>query len=286
MSQPTKFKNDIRVEGNVQLPAETAERALIIDASGEIASSVVTSTELGHLAGVTSSVQDQLDAAQGAADGAQTAIDNHIADTTDAHDASAISVVPAGNLAATDVQAALEELQGDINDLDTRISDVETDVTDLITLTGVPANSTDLGTFTGSIIPDASDIKEALQALETEIETLPVGSAGDIQEASFAMSNNQAAPANVTGLAFASGVVRSFTALVSVEIDATVDLYEQFTLNGINKGGSFDMSVYAVGDNSGVTFSITSAGQVQYTSGNAAGFVSGSIKFRAITTSV
>lgn len=41
----------------------------------------------------------------------------HLNDTSDAHDASAISNVPAGNLAATDVQAALNELQGDIDSL-------------------------------------------------------------------------------------------------------------------------------------------------------------------------
>lgn len=39
----------------------------------------------------------------------------HIADATDAHDASAISVVASGNLAATDVQTALDELQTDID---------------------------------------------------------------------------------------------------------------------------------------------------------------------------
>jgi hypothetical protein len=49
---------------------------------------------------------------------------------------------------------------------------VQVDVDDLITLTGVPANSTDLGTFTGLIIPDGSDIKEALQALETEADAV------------------------------------------------------------------------------------------------------------------
>lgn len=41
----------------------------------------------------------------------------------------------------------------------------------LVTLSGVAANATDLGTFTGTTIPDSSDIKEALQALETEVET-------------------------------------------------------------------------------------------------------------------
>jgi len=39
-----------------------------------------------------------------------TAISDHISDASDAHDASAISNVPAGSIAATDVQAALNEL--------------------------------------------------------------------------------------------------------------------------------------------------------------------------------
>jgi hypothetical protein len=42
-----------------------------------------------------------------------TAISNHLSDATDAHDASAISSVPAGNLAATDVQSALNELDSE-----------------------------------------------------------------------------------------------------------------------------------------------------------------------------
>jgi hypothetical protein len=110
------------------------------------------------------------------------------------------------------------------------------------------------------------------------------GSAGDIYETSFSAANNQSSVANVTGLAFAAASVRSFVALISVEIDATSDLYEEFTLNGINKVGSFEMSQDSVGDTSGIVFSITSAGQVQYTSTNVAGFVTNTIRFRAITT--
>lgn len=44
---------------------------------------------------------------------AETAHSGHIADTSDAHDASAISVTPTGGIAATDVQAALAELDTD-----------------------------------------------------------------------------------------------------------------------------------------------------------------------------
>jgi hypothetical protein len=44
------------------------------------------------------------------------------------------------------------------------------DIADLTTLSGVAGNNTDLGTFTGSTIPDTQTIKQALQALETEVE--------------------------------------------------------------------------------------------------------------------
>lgn len=42
--------------------------------------------------------------------GAQAKVDTHVNDTSDAHDASAISFTPAGTIAATDVQAAIEEV--------------------------------------------------------------------------------------------------------------------------------------------------------------------------------
>ena len=48
-----------------------------------------------------------------------TAIVDHIADTSDAHDASAISVAAITNLTATDAQAAFQEIQGDIDSLTT-----------------------------------------------------------------------------------------------------------------------------------------------------------------------
>ena len=108
---------------------------------------------------------------------------------------------------------------------------------------------------------------------------------GDIFPTSFTGANNQASPANVTGLAFNAATVRAFEAQISVAVNATASLYEEFTLSGVNIGTGFNISVRSVG-NSGVTFSITSAGQVQYMSSNYAGFVSLTIKFRALTTSV
>jgi hypothetical protein len=113
-----------------------------------------------------------------------------------------------------------------------------------------------------------------------------VSSAGDIGETSFNISNSQTLPDDVTSFLFLNAEVRGFTALVTVEIDATTDLFEEFTLNGIQKAASWGMSIESQGDDSGVVFSITSSGQIQYTSDIYMGFVSGIIKFRAITTSI
>jgi hypothetical protein len=111
-------------------------------------------------------------------------------------------------------------------------------------------------------------------------------SVGDISETSFSITNNEPLQTDITNLSFDNTLVRSFQVILSVEIDADTDLSEVFELIGINKNGSFDMSVSSVGDDSGVVFSITSTGQIQYTSQNYTGFVSGTIKFRAITTSI
>lgn len=51
------------------------------------------------------------------------------------------------------------------------LEDHESKINNLVTLSGVAANVDNLGEFTGITIPDNSDIKEALQALETELET-------------------------------------------------------------------------------------------------------------------
>ena len=58
----------------------------------------------------------------------------------------------------------------------------------LITLSGVSPGSLHLGTFFGSIIPDNSNIKDAIQALETQLELLPSFSTGDLLSTTTAIS--------------------------------------------------------------------------------------------------
>ena len=73
----------------------------------------VDDNEFSYLNGVTSPIQTQLD-------NSSTALSDHLSDSSDAHDASAISNIPSGNLSATDIQGAVNELQSDI---DTRALD-------------------------------------------------------------------------------------------------------------------------------------------------------------------
>jgi len=111
------------------------------------------------------------------------------------------------------------------------------------------------------------------------------GSAGDIAETSFSAANNQATPVDVTGLLFANASVSSAKIFLSVDIQATADLYEMFELKAVQKNSGWDLSVQSVGDSTNVVFSITSSGQIQYTSASEAGFSSSTFRFRAITTS-
>lgn len=118
-------------------------------------------------------------------------------------------------------------------------------------------------------------------AIQTQLDAKVIKSTGDISETSFTAADNQIAAANVTNLAFANATVRSFRAWVSIARSTT---FEECELYGIQKSASWEMSQEGTGDDTGVLFSITSAGQVQYTSsstGNTA-----TIKFRAFVTGV
>ena len=104
---------------------------------------------------------------------------------------------------------------------------------------------------------------------------------GDIGETSFSLANNQAAPANVTGLLFANGSVRAGFVKYSIAIDATSDLFEAGELELIQRGADWVISQETTGDNSLVVFDVDASGQVNYTSSNLGGYVSGTLKFRA-----
>jgi microcystin-dependent protein len=116
-------------------------------------------TQIPSALAVKTYVDDVSDAA---ADAVQTNLDNHINDTTDAHDASAISNVPAGSIAATDVQAAINELDTDIQD---HISDAS-DAHDASAISNTPS---------GNLA--ATDVQAALNELQSDVDTRALASA-------------------------------------------------------------------------------------------------------------
>lgn len=135
----------------------------------------------------------------------------------------------------------------------------------LIGSTGAAPVAANIGAGSGiSITNGAGTISVAM--------TTPT-SAGDVTETSTSIS----ASTTATTVTLA-GTVRGFQALVSVATSTT--LFEVFVLTGIQKSGDWDMSYESTGDTSGITFSITPGGAIQYTSGA----FTGTIKTRVITT--
>jgi hypothetical protein len=105
---------------------------------------------------------------------------------------------------------------------------------------------------------------------------------GDIfTSLSFAGSSGVGSPASVTGLSFA-GSVTSADIFLSVVVTATVNLYANFNIRLINKGTLWDINSSYLGDETGIAFTITTGGQVQYTSPVYAGFTDMTVKFRAL----
>lgn len=95
-----------------------------------------------------------------------TNLSTHINNATGAHAASAISNTPSGNLEATTVQAALNELQSDI---DTRAT--STALTNHITnTTGAHAASAISNTPSGNLV--GATVQAALNELQGDIDTL------------------------------------------------------------------------------------------------------------------
>lgn len=98
-------------------------------------------------------------------------LQSHI-DSLTAHDSANIDYDPTiSGLTATKVKPAIDELDLRLDTAESSLTTTSGKVDDLVTLSGVAANSQNLGTFTGTTIPDNTTVKPALQSLETQAET-------------------------------------------------------------------------------------------------------------------
>lgn len=142
-----------------------------------------------------------------------------------------------------------------------------------VTSTGIHGSNSTISNIAATAVSSGSVVTSSVN----------LGSSG-MFSGSFVAANNQGAAANVTGFLFNNGTVRSFTsyATASVVRSAGGSLYESFTIEGIQTDNGWSLYVSRVGDNSGVAFSITSGGQIRYTSSDQANWTSTTIKFHAI----
>lgn len=164
---------------NNSIVNEDINTAAAIDAT-KIADGTVTSAEFQYINTLTSNAQTQLTTNA-------TAISDHLADATDAHDASAISSVAAGNLAATDVQGALNELQSDIDTraTATSVSDHIGDTTAVHAASAISFSA--VGTIAATdaqtaIAEVATDAASALSTHESDTSTHGVATVAGLSE--------------------------------------------------------------------------------------------------------
>jgi hypothetical protein len=107
-----------------------------------------------------------------------------------------------------------------------------------------------------------------------------------VKTGTFDPANNQAAAADLTGLVFANASTRAARIILSVHIDATADLFALFELDCVQKGAAWELSQSYIGDQTNFNFSITAAGQIQYSSGNETGYSDSVIKWQAVTLDI
>jgi hypothetical protein len=187
-SNSTEQRMKTYIEGAVRQLVTNNQTQTLENKTIVAANNTITTAASGNLA--ATELNAALAELQGDIDTRATsiALNDHINDVVDAHDASAISNVPSGNLAATDVQAALNELQGDIDTnasgLSNHLSDT-TDAHDASAISVVP---------TGNLA--ASDVQAALNELQ-----------GDADSA----ATHIAASTNVHGIGVGNAVVGTGT---------------------------------------------------------------------------
>lgn len=131
--------------------------------------------------------------------------------------------------------------------------------------------------------PYGSDLSDIIQAL-ADVANTNQGT-GDILTTSFTIANNQAVAANVVGASWDTSVIRSAIVQYSIyrssntpnELSETGHIYLTYK----STANTWDLAQSYAGS-SGTTFSITSAGQLQYVSTDiGSGAYVGKMKFNA-----
>jgi len=316
------YYTEARVSANTDVAANTAARhdAVTLNSSASTLDTLsLTGQEITVNAATTTTA-----GAMSAAD--KSKLDGIEAGATADQVASEVPVTPAGNIVATDVQAALEELdvekepaitiglttqyyRGD-KTFQTLDTDAVAEATNLYYTDGRVSANVDVAANTAArhdaVTLAAGATQDALSLSTQEITSNPASptTAGHMTAADKAKLDtitsgttgdlaeatfsltNNQTNAIITGLAFANADVRSARVQYSILIDEASDLYEEGVLKLIQRNADWQIARESSGDDSLVDIDVTSAGQLTYTTPAYTSFVSGTMKFRATVTGV
>ena len=106
---------------------------------------------------------------------------------------------------------------------------------------------------------------------------------------SFTAGNNVTSGTSITGLSFNNDTVRAFDANIAVNVVCSDgNRHAIFNVKGVQRAANnWNINTTFVGDNNtGVTFSINTAGSLKYTSSNIPTYTSSSFSFKANTITV
>lgn len=122
----------------------------------------------------------------------------------------------------------------------------------------------------------AEGVTEALQSVQGP---------NDILLTTALLTNNQTTPTDVSGLAFDTSEVLSVSIEYFTQRQGSSILIEEGRLYAVFDGSDWKLSAESTSD-AGVDFTITAAGQVQYTTTDLAGHTSSTVRFRAKTIDI
>lgn len=123
------------------------------------------------------------------------------------------------------------------------------------------------------------------QMIVKDVDITP--SVGDIvSERVFNASNDVTTPEDIDGYSFVNVNIKSFFGILCATIvtDTEDELDTLYELRGLKKKSGWILNTSYIGDFTNIKLSITSNGQIQYTSPNISNWVSTIFKFKAMTT--
>ena len=182
--------------------------------------------------------------------------DNLITLSGVARDATDLGTFTGSTIADSEtVKGALQDLETEVETkaATSVVNEIDANVDDLITLIGVAENSTDLGTFTGSVITDSSTVKAALQELETEVETIS-SAQGDLAVAGDSGTGSITLVSETLTISGTANEIETSMATntLTVGLPDSITVTDNITVGGYIAGpATFTIDPAAVGDDTG-----------------------------------